>query len=84
MIKSYSNPVHSTSAMMLQKRPVALFKSTSVSDHIWKNIISTLRIWAQRTRQRRQLMELDDQHLKDIGVSRVDALQEYHKPFWRE
>jgi uncharacterized protein YjiS (DUF1127 family) len=34
-------------------------------------------------RQRRALLRLDDAMLKDLGISRVDALQEGHKPFWR-
>ncbi|MDG4553204.1 MAG: DUF1127 domain-containing protein [Candidatus Competibacter sp.] len=34
-------------------------------------------------RQRRELLALDDRMLKDIGLSRVDALRESGKPFWR-
>ena len=34
-------------------------------------------------RQRRALLRLDDALLKDLGISRVDALQEGNKPFWR-
>ena len=34
-------------------------------------------------RQRRALLRLDDAMLKDLGLSRVDALQEGGKPFWR-
>ena len=34
-------------------------------------------------RQRRALLRLDDAMLKDIGISRVDAIQEGSKPFWR-
>lgn len=34
-------------------------------------------------RQRRALLRLDDAMLKDLGLSRVDALREGHKPFWR-
>ena len=39
--------------------------------------------WLHNWRSRRQLAQLDDAALKDIGVSRVDALQEADKPFWR-
>lgn len=35
------------------------------------------------SRQRRALLALDAAMLKDLGLSRVDALQEGHKPFWR-
>ena len=47
------------------------------------------RVWslAQRyhsvAKQRRALMRLTDRELKDIGLSRVDALQEASKPFWK-
>ena len=33
--------------------------------------------------QRRALLRLDDAMLKDLGLSRVDALREGGKPFWR-
>jgi uncharacterized protein YjiS (DUF1127 family) len=39
--------------------------------------------WQQRARQRRQLAELDDRQLDDIGISRAEALCEAAKPFWR-
>lgn len=35
-------------------------------------------------RQRRALLSLDDAMLKDMGISRVDALREGRKPFWRQ
>lgn len=38
--------------------------------------------WYERSRQRRQLLSLDDQLLKDIGISRADAEVEASKPFW--
>lgn len=41
------------------------------------------RSW-QRYRQRRQLLALDSAALKDIGISRCDAVREAQKPFWRE
>lgn len=39
--------------------------------------------WHEIRRQRRALLALDDAMLKDIGISRADALQEGEKPFWR-
>ena len=42
-----------------------------------------LKCWRERTRQRRLLAGLSDRELKDIAVSRVDALREADKPFWR-
>ena len=38
--------------------------------------------WIDRARQRRQLAELSDHMLRDIGVTRADAWAEADKPFW--
>lgn len=47
------------------------------------NLFQWLRKGYAIYRQRRALLALDDVMLKDIGISRADALQEGHKPFWR-
>ena len=39
--------------------------------------------WFDRARQRRQLGELSDQMLRDIGLTRADVWAESSKPFWR-
>ena len=39
--------------------------------------------WLERARQRRQLRELGDHMLKDIGLSRADVEAEASKRFWR-
>ncbi len=39
--------------------------------------------WLERGRSRRALAGLDHRMLKDIGLSRADALAEAEKPFWR-
>mgnify|MGYP006155648127 FL=1 len=41
-----------------------------------------LRRWRQLARERGQLARLDDAALKDLGLSRADALQEAERPFW--
>jgi uncharacterized protein YjiS (DUF1127 family) len=40
-------------------------------------------VWIDRARQRRQLLALNDLELRDIGISRYDAIKEGDKPFWR-
>ena len=42
-----------------------------------------LTTWNQRRRTRLALRELDNNALKDIGVSRAEALNEANKPFWK-
>jgi uncharacterized protein YjiS (DUF1127 family) len=46
--------------------------------------ITTLLRWQELARQRRALLGLDDHMLKDIGLSRADALREAERPFWDE
>lgn len=36
-----------------------------------------------RRRGRRELRELDERLLRDVGISREQALREADKPFWR-
>ena len=38
---------------------------------------------AERSAQRRALAELDDDRLRDIGLTREEAQAEAAKPFWR-
>lgn len=47
---------------------------------------ATLRIWVERSRQRRALAEranCNDHLLKDLGLSQEQARREAAKPFWR-
>lgn len=43
-----------------------------------------LREWRRRTRSRAELLRLDDRALRDIGITRAEALYEIDKPFWRK
>ena len=48
--------------------------------------LHALQFWMGRSRQRRQLgelAELNDYLLRDIGISREEAMREATKPFWR-
>jgi uncharacterized protein YjiS (DUF1127 family) len=38
--------------------------------------------WHERARQRRALLQLSDDMLGDIGISRAQALAEAHKVWW--
>ena len=48
------------------------------------SITSTIREWNRRQRTRKALLEMSDHLLKDIGISRADALREGSKAFWKD
>ena len=47
------------------------------------SLIGRLAIYYRRAKQRQHLLALDDRMLRDIGISRVDAMFEASKPFWQ-
>lgn len=49
-----------------------------------KRLVPGLRLWLSKRRSRRRLADLDDRMLRDIGVSRAEAMREVRKSFpWR-
>lgn len=40
--------------------------------------------WRHRARSRRDLMALDGRELRDLRLTRCDAMKEAGKPFWKE
>jgi len=56
--------------------PISLLK-------IFRRLGTVYRLSRERYRQRRQLMEMDDRQLKDIGITREQAEQEARKPIWK-
>ncbi len=45
--------------------------------------LDRLLLWTERSGQRHRLAELNDHMLRDIGLSRANAMAEITKPFWR-
>jgi uncharacterized protein YjiS (DUF1127 family) len=45
--------------------------------------LAVLRRWEDAWRMRQHLSELDDRTLRDLGITRAEALREASKPFWR-
>jgi uncharacterized protein YjiS (DUF1127 family) len=68
-------------------------RAVSPSSPIWKpcrilgewleSFTEVLATWASRSRERNLLAQMSEADLKDIGVSRYDAMMEIQKPFWR-
>lgn len=44
---------------------------------------SVFTTWMERHEQRARLADMDDRILRDMGMDKVDALNEAAKPFWR-
>jgi uncharacterized protein YjiS (DUF1127 family) len=67
---------HATLAGRRSYQPAGRALSTQVAE--------LLLTWLERVRQRRQLAQLSDHMLKDIGLARADVEIEVSKPFWRD
>lgn len=50
--------------------------------NLFARAIAQVHRWTEVSRQRRELAQLSDEMLKDIGLSRVDKLREADRPFW--
>jgi len=56
--------------------------NSQVSDVI-PRLLTTLRLWSRRIREREELADFGERDLRDIGLSRADLYNEVNKPFWR-
>jgi uncharacterized protein YjiS (DUF1127 family) len=52
------------------------------SRHV-RRLIALVGTWRRRVRGRRELALMSDRSLRDIGLTRYDAVQEIRKPIWR-
>lgn len=46
-------------------------------------LLTIFHFWPDRCKQRRIIREMGDDQLRDVGISRSEAIQEGRKPFWR-
>jgi uncharacterized protein YjiS (DUF1127 family) len=79
---------YSPQGLTLPREPAGMraLRQQSASSSPIDAWLRTLGFWIDRSRQRRQLgelAELNDYLLKDIGLSREEAMREAEKPFWR-
>ena len=65
----------------IPEAPVASLSASLAS--AFQSAARLLDIWQERMVNRRHLAELDERLLRDIGLSRYDAMREAAKPFWR-
>lgn len=69
--------------MELRKSGVAAASATGSFLSLLRGLVEQLFVWQERWEQRERLSGLDEHILRDIGLSRADALRESDKPFWR-
>ena len=48
-----------------------------------ERVFATLALWIERAGERRNLSDLDDHLLRDIGLPLYDARREAKRPFWK-
>jgi uncharacterized protein YjiS (DUF1127 family) len=65
------------------KEPVRAGPVVAAGQAVLSSLVGTIIIWLNRRQGRRDLSELDNRLLADVGISREDALSEARKPFWR-
>jgi uncharacterized protein YjiS (DUF1127 family) len=67
---------------------IPLERQRQASLHRLRSFLSDVRAvwreWRLRKNGRLELARLDERMLRDIGLTRVDAVFEINKPFWRE
>lgn len=49
---------------------------------ILRLVFSRIAVWNRTRRTRKQLADLSDHELQDLGLTRAAALQESLRPFW--
>jgi len=54
----------------------------TIPKHMTHNVWAKIKAWKEISRQRRALRNLSDPLLKDIGISRTDAIREADRTFW--
>jgi uncharacterized protein YjiS (DUF1127 family) len=67
-------------------RTFGTLPEVGIRSAVWRRLIwiaEAFLAWHDRARERRALMQLSDEMLHDIGISRAEAHGEAAKPFWR-
>jgi uncharacterized protein YjiS (DUF1127 family) len=77
-----STPFSIADSFRLPRQNVTIDRHQSSS---WRGWAARLNKWlpsSERSRQRADLRDLDEHLLKDIGITRQQALDEANRPFW--
>ena len=61
---------------------VSIFDPVSAMHRGFASIVLLSKVWRHNYASRHDLAMLDERALRDIGLSRQDALKESYRPFW--
>lgn len=61
----------------------ALYSLVQKIESAAKAVDRVFATWISRVEARRQLAQMNDHMLNDIGLNRIDIASEVDKPFWR-
>ena len=64
------------------REPVCGNSAWAAGWHFLPNWTDIMGIWLGRRQAREDLIVMDDRLLKDVGISREDAVWKAGKPFW--
>ncbi|MDH5354689.1 MAG: DUF1127 domain-containing protein [Gammaproteobacteria bacterium] len=62
----------------------AIYSIVRRSEEAVNSLMNTLKVWSARAADRRQLAQMNDRLLADIGLSRSDIYVEVNKHFWQK
>jgi uncharacterized protein YjiS (DUF1127 family) len=79
-----SQDLSACGGVLLKSDKCAVIDNHAVRPSLSKEkIVKTVKIWIQRSRQRKQLVRLDKHLLDDIGLTEEQVKNEISKPFWK-
>lgn len=61
----------------------SLEKTSAAERGLFSKFTGTVSVWLARVDARRELAELSDRMIADIGINPEDVKREIAKPFWR-
>ncbi|TIO10364.1 DUF1127 domain-containing protein [Mesorhizobium sp.] len=74
--------IHHSRAELVGARPSGRRSYVGRLVHMVRSLASRIGSMLERRRSRLALLEMTDDQLKDIGISRCDAHREGLRPFW--
>jgi uncharacterized protein YjiS (DUF1127 family) len=81
--EAFDDSAEARTAANAEVRPMDRAPTVASLRRIVHGLRTAYRLSRERYRQRRQLMEMGDRELNDIGITREQAEEEARKPIWK-